>query len=124
MRAERYHCEDEVGRLVENFFQWGGDGAAVLTSASLWARLVREVRRGSAPVAIVGVDAGYTASAFKAIGEALTKTLCTYHVSSLTIEMQARDILRIAQSTYRRRLERAHLDFMRAYHEARRASKL
>jgi hypothetical protein len=41
-----------------------------------------------------------------------------YYLSSLTFEMQAREILHIAKSTYHQRLEVAHPIFMNAYREA------
>lgn len=119
-----YHCQEEVGRLIENAAQWMGDGAAVRTSASLWERLLRELRRGSGSVAVVGIDAGYTRVALTVIGEDLAKALITFHTSSLTVTMQAREVLGIGRRTYQERLTRGHVEFMRAYHEARRGSTL
>lgn len=119
-----YHCQEEVGRLIENAAQWAGDGAAVRTSASLWERLRRELRRGSGSVAIVGIDAGYTKLALVTIGDDLARALVTFHTSSLTVSMQARDVLHVSRRTYQQRLTKGHLAFMAAYHEARRASVL
>lgn len=119
-----YHCQEEVGRLIENAVQWMGDGAAVRTSASLWQRLLRELRRGSASVAVVGIDAGYTRIALSVIGDDLAKALVTFHTSSLTVTMQARDVLGIGRRTYQERLTRAHVEFMRAYRDARGGSVL
>lgn len=119
-----YHCEDEVARLIEGMVQWAGDGASVRTSASIWQRILREVRMGSGAVAVVGVDAGYTQRALEAIGEQLATALVTYHTSSLTVTMQAREILRIGRRTYQERLTRAHVAFMREYQAARAKSVL
>lgn len=118
-----YYCEDEVARLIQNLAQWGGDGVAVRTAASLWERLLREFRRGSAPIVTLGVDAGYTKTALKAIGEELGEALAEYHLSAFGVQQQA-EKLGIAKTTYYRRLEAGHERFMAAYHEARRASKL
>lgn len=119
-----YHCQEEVGRLIENAAQWAGDGAAVRTSASLWERLRRELRRTSGSVAVVGIDAGYTKLALAAIGDELAQAIVTFHTSSLTVSMQARDVLRIGRRTYQERLTKGHVAFMAAYHEARRASAI
>jgi hypothetical protein len=118
-----YHCEEEVERLIHNLAQWGGDGASVVSSASIWERLVRETKRGSNPIVTVGVDAGYTKAALKVIGEQLAEALFEYHTSAYPLAHQVRK-LKIALSTYRRRLEAGHVAFMVAYHDARRASKL
>lgn len=119
-----YHCEDEVARLIENAVQWAGDGAGVRSSASIWQRILREVRRGSGSVATVGVDAGYTNRALEQIGEDLASALVTYHTSALTVTMQAAEILHISRRTYQHRLTDGHVAFMRAYQEARAASVL
>lgn len=114
-----YHCEDDVARLIENMIQWGGDGAAVRSSASIWERILREVRHGSGAVSVVGIDAGYTQRALEVIGEQLARALLTYHTSSLTVSMQAREILHIGRRTYQERLTKGHLAFMREYRAAR-----
>jgi hypothetical protein len=118
-----YYSEEEVERLIQNLAQWGGDGASVCSSASIWERLVRETKRGSNPIVTVGIDAGYTKAALKVIGEAFAEALYEYHTSAYPLAHQVRK-LRIALSTYRRRLEAGHVAFMAAYHAARRASKL
>lgn len=124
MKRGGYFCEDEVGRLIHNLAQWGGDGVAVRTAPSIMQRLLAELRKGSGPVITVGIDAGHTKTALLQLGEELGDAITTYHLSSLTIEMQARDYLRIAKTTYYRRLEVGHVEFMAAYHLARRGSKL
>lgn len=119
-----YHCEDEVARLIEGMVQWGGDGAAVASSASLWSRILRDTRMGSGSVAIVGIDAGYTKHALAMIGEPLALALVTFHTSSLAVAMQAREILRIDRRTYQRHLTKGHFDFIREYRAARSRSVL
>ncbi len=119
-----YHCEDEVARLIGNMIQWGGDGASVASSASLWQRIIRDTRKGSGSVAVVGVDAGYTQRALEAIGETLSTALVVYHTSSLTVAMQAREILHLGRRTYQDRLRVAHFSFMREYQDARSKSVL
>jgi hypothetical protein len=118
-----YHCEDEVEILIQNLAQWAGDGAAVRTAPSILQRLLAELTKGSGPVVTLGVDAGYTKVALKQIGDELATALVEYHLSAYPIYHQAQK-LGIAQSTYRRRLESGHVEFMAAYHAARRASKL
>lgn len=119
-----YHCEDEVARLIQNAVQWAGDGASVRSSASIWDRILREVRRGSGSVAVVGIDAGYTNAALEAIGEPLAVPLRVYHTSSLTVPMQAREILGLSRRTYQYRLAKAHYAFMREYQAVRSKSSL
>lgn len=119
-----YHCEDEVARLIQGMVQWGGDGASLASSASLWSRILRDTRIGSGSVAVVGIDAGYTKQALLVIGEPLAEALVTYHTSSLTVTMQAGEILHIDRRTYQRRLTEGHFAFMREYRAARAASVL
>lgn len=119
-----YHCEDEVARLIQGMVQWGGDGAAVRSSASIWERILREVRHGSGSVAIVGIDAGYTKQALITIGEKLAQALLVYHTSSLTVVMQAREIVRVSRRTYQYRLTEGHFTFMREYRVERSKSVL
>lgn len=114
-----YHREEEVARLIENAAQWAGDGAPVKSSASIWQRILRDTRKGSGVVATVGIDAGYTHHALAQIGEQLASALVTYHTSSLTVTMQAREILHISRRTFQNRLTEGHVAFMRAYWEAR-----
>lgn len=117
-----YHCEEEVERLIHNLAQWGGDGASVSSSASVWDRLVREVKRGSNPVVTVGIDAGYTKAAMLAIGEQLSTALYEYHTSAFSLAHQVKK-LRITAPTYRRRLALAHVEFIMAYRTARLGSR-
>ena len=119
-----YHCEDEVARLIEGMVQWGGDGAAVTTSASLWQRILRDTRMGSGSVAVVGIDAGYTKIALLAVGDELASSLWVLHTSSLTVSMQEREILHISRRTHQNRLVDGHFAFMREYREARARSVL
>lgn len=121
--SSEYYCEEEVARLIQNLVQWSGDGAAVRTSASIWERLVREVKRGSAQVVTVGIDAGHTKLALEAIAQELADALREYHTSGFPLGHQVRK-LRISRPTYRRRLDLGHVEFMRAYQAARSASRL
>lgn len=119
-----YHCQEEVERLIQGMVQWGGDGAAVRSSASIWQRILREVRQGSGSVAVVGIDAGYTKAALFLIGEDLSTALITFHTSSLTVTMQAREILHVGRRTYQERLTKAHFAFIREYRDARAKSAI
>lgn len=113
-----YYEEDEVRRLITNMAQWSGDGASVGASASNWEREVVDGGwRSDFKIPALGIDVPPTKEALKRIGEYLAAPLCVYYLSSLTFEMQAREILSCAKSTYHSRLERGHLAFMEAYRE-------
>jgi hypothetical protein len=117
-----YYREDEVGRLIVNWWQWNGDGVAVRTCAKSWAEdsrtLMRDVRRtfrSSLPVAVVGVDARKAGAALVAIRAELSRALRAFHLSSLTFEMQARELMHVSKSHYHRLLIEAHPAFIEAY---------
>lgn len=119
MKMGTYYQEEEVGRLIVNYAQWGGDGAAVRGCGSIWDRLLRELRRTMSGVVVtLGVDAGYTKTALAAIGDELADALGEYHLSPFPVWHQAKK-LGIAKTTYYRRLERGHIEFMDAYRAAR-----
>lgn len=119
MKAERYYCEDEVGRLIQNLAQWGGDGAAVRSSASIWQRLLREVTRTvSGTIVTIGVDAGHTEVALRSIDENFASAVTEYHLSPFPVSHQAKK-LGVGRATYYRWLERGHIAFMSAYRAAR-----
>lgn len=128
-RRTSYYQEDEVGRLIVNMAQWNGDGASIRGSAGLWGRIVREFFRSSLPVVTVGVDAGRAKLALARMPVELAEALFTFHVSGLTIALQAKTIIGVSRDTYHRRLVEAHPRFMAEFAEvgreaARKAEEL
>lgn len=119
MKCDTYYQEEEVGRLIVNYAQWAGDGVSVHSSASLFLRLLRELKRTAGGMVVtLGVDAGYTKTALERIGEELANAVSEYHLSPFPVWHQAKK-LGIAKTTYYRRLERGHIEFMDAYRNAR-----
>jgi hypothetical protein len=116
-----YYEEDEVRRLITNVVMWNGDGESVSGCGGMWARVIQAARqqwRSDFRIPALGYDALPTKDALELIGETLSSALMVYYLSSLTFEMQAREILGVAKSTYHQRLEVAHPVFMNAYREA------
>ena len=116
-----YYQEDEVRRLITNVAMWCGDGESVSGCGGMWAQVARSARqqwRSDFRIPAIGIDALPTKDALEFIGESLSSALMVYYLSSLTFEMQAREILGIAKSTYHQRLEVGHPLFMNAYREA------
>jgi hypothetical protein len=116
-----YYEEEEVRRLITNMAMWTGDGESPGGCGGMWARVTSEQRlqwRSDFRIPAIGVDALPTKDALELIGPSLAAALCTYYLSSLTFEMQAREILHISKSTYHQRLEVGHPLFMNAFRES------
>lgn len=120
-----YYQQEEVRRLIENYVAWRGDGVVHGPRGCIMARALSSIRReldprGTFPVTL-GIDAGYTGAALQRLTGKLRAALLTYYTSELTFLRQARDVLHVNRSTYHRRLEDAHVRFMRAYRDEREA---
>lgn len=115
-----YHEEDKAARLLANYFRWAGD-SPIRGCGQLWdpekidARDLRKEWRSSYAIEAMGQEAQLTKDALATMDGPLRFALITFHSSSLTFEMQARDKVRVSKSTYHHRLVRAHLDFDAAY---------
>lgn len=123
-----YHEEDRVARLVMNYVMWAGDNP-VRSCAQLFDEEViamRELRaewRSSCRIEVLGVEAELTKRTLEAMVPAHRFALWTFHLSSLTFEMQARTIVKCAKSTYHGRLVAAHVEFIEGYEDQQRLSR-
>jgi hypothetical protein len=116
-----YHREEEVQRLITNLAQWNGDGAGVPGCGRLWdeekiaERDMQREWRSSFRIPAIGVDAGVTREALLEMRGHLSRSLWVFYTSSLTFEMQAREHLGVAKSTYHGYLQEAHVEFMEVF---------
>lgn len=124
-----YHEEDQVARLILNWDRWKGD-KPLKGTGSMWAELQiaerdlkREFRSNFGRFEALGVEAALTQEALGFMVSGHRVALLTYHMSSLTFEMQAIEIVRVHKSTYHRRLERAHFEFMDGFESRKRAQR-
>lgn len=124
-----YHREDEVARLITNLERWIGD-SPIQGAGRLWNEeqiamrdLKLEYRSNFGRFEALGVEAQLTKDALGQMVGPLRFALRTYHTSSLTFEMQARQIVGVSKSTYHVRLVRAHVDFIDAFEEQQQVAR-
>jgi hypothetical protein len=124
-KSVAYFEEDRVHLLITNLAQWQGDGVGVPGCGRLWdeekiaARDMQREWRSSFRIPAIGVDADITRQALASIEPVHRRALWAYHTSALTFEMQAREIMQMAKSTYSLRLTEAHPLFIEAFDRAR-----
>lgn len=115
-----YHEEDRVSRLIQNYVLWAGE-SPVRSCASLFdeekinLRELRQEWRSSYRMEVLGVEAQLTKETLEAMESQLRFPLWTFHLSSLTFEMQAREIVKTSKATYHRRLVEGHVAFIEGY---------
>lgn len=115
-----YHEEDEVARLITNYVMWAGENpirscSDLFDEDKINLRELRQEWRSSYRIEALGVDAALTKDTLEAMVPAHRFAVWTFHLSSLTFQMQAVDILHVSKSTYHRRLVQGHLEFMEQY---------
>jgi hypothetical protein len=116
-----YHEEDRIARLIRNWDRWHGDKPIQGTSR-LWIEgkiAIRDMRRdfqsNFGNFEALGQEALITKETLSAMVGGIRHALLTFHLSSLTFEMQARSIVGVSKSTYHARLVRGHFEFMEEY---------
>lgn len=123
-----YHEEEKVAQLITNYVVWAGDNpvrscAELFDEDKINLRELRQEWRSTYRMEALGAEAQITKDALEVMDKGLRFALWTFHLSSLTFEMQAREILRVSKSTYHRRLVDAHIRFIEAYDEQVRVSR-
>lgn len=123
-----YHEEDKVGGLIMNYVMWAGD-VPVRSCADLFdedkinLRELRQEWRNNYRFEALGSEAQITKDTLDRMDKQLRFAVWTFHLSSLTFEMQAKTILGVAKSTYHRRLVEGHIHFIQVYEEQVRVSR-
>jgi hypothetical protein len=123
-----YHEEDRVARLIMNYVMWAGDNP-VRSCAHFFDEEVINMRefkqewRSSCRMEVLGVEAQLTKGTLEAMVPAHRFALWTFHLSSLTFDMQARTIVKVAKSTYHQRLMMAHQEFIDEYQRQEKLSR-
>jgi hypothetical protein len=123
-----YHEEDKVGRLIMNYVMWAGD-VPVRSCADLFdedkinLRELRQEWRTNYRFEALGSEAQITKETLDGMDKQLRFAVWTFHLSSLTFEMQAKMIVRVSKSTYHRRLVEGHIAFIERYDEQVRVSR-
>lgn len=115
-----YHEEDQVARLITNYVLWAGENpirscADLFDEDKINLRELRQEWRSSYRMEALGVEAALTKDTLDVMTPALRFAVWTFHLSSLTFAMQARDILGVGKTTYHRRLMEGHVEFMEKY---------
>jgi hypothetical protein len=124
-----YYEEDQVHRLITNLAQWKGDGVGVPGCGQLWdeekinARDTNREWRSSFRIPAIGIDAEITERTLARLEPIHRAAVWIYHTSSLTFELQAKERMSMAKSTYHQKLVEGHSLFMDAYTEEREISK-
>lgn len=113
-----YHEEDRVAQLIANYERWAGDNP-IRGAGQLWIEekiamrdLLKEFRSNFGVFEALGVEAQLTKDTLTAMTPALRFSIRTFHLSSLTFAMQAKEIVRVSKSTYHERLVRGHYEFI------------
>jgi hypothetical protein len=116
-----YHEEERVALLITNYERWAGDNP-VQGAGQLWLEdkiamrdLIKDFRSNFGVFEALGAEASLTKDTLVAMTPALRFAVRTFHLSSLTFEMQAREIVRVSKSTYHTRLVRGHFEFMELF---------
>jgi hypothetical protein len=123
-----YHEEDTVARLIMNYVMWAGD-VPVRSCADLFdedkinLRELRQEWRSNYRFEAMGPEAQITKDTLDGMDKQLRFAVWTFHLSSLTFEMQARVIVGVSKSTYHRRLVEGHIVFTERYEEQLRVSR-
>lgn len=112
-----YHEEDEVSRLVMNYVMWAGEHPIrscgnLFDEDKINLRELRQAWRSYYRMEALGADAAITKETLEAMTPVYRFAIWTFHLSSLTFEMQAKTIIGVSKSTYHGRLERGHIEFM------------
>lgn len=117
-----YHEEDAVSRLIMNYVLWAGDSpvrscADLFDEEKINLRELRQEWRSSYRMEALGVEAQVTKDTLQVMTPVYRFSVWTFHLSGLTFEMQAKEIVGVSKSTYHSRLVQGHIEFIERYGE-------